>query len=55
MKFLLKLKLWLSVFLSFLILYIFCYTIRIYNKRNEIKIEKIMLTDEEFKLKKNLN
>ncbi|MGL4865041.1 MAG: hypothetical protein ACRC3I_05275 [Cetobacterium sp.] len=52
MRFLLKLKLWLSIFLSFLILIFFAIQLGFVDQRNEIKIEKTTLTDEEFQVKK---
>ncbi|MGL4652465.1 MAG: hypothetical protein ACRCZO_13090 [Cetobacterium sp.] len=52
MRFLLKLKLWLSIVLSFLILIFFATQSGFIDQRNEIKIEKTTLTDEEFQAKK---
>ncbi|MGL4538099.1 MAG: hypothetical protein ACRCUD_03255 [Cetobacterium sp.] len=52
MRFLLKLKLWLSIVLSFLILIFFATQSEFIDQRNEIKIEKNTLTDEEFQAKK---
>ncbi|MGL5355304.1 MAG: hypothetical protein ACRDAQ_01960 [Cetobacterium sp.] len=52
MRFLLKLKLWLSIFLSFLILIFFAAHSSFINERKELKIEKTMMTDEDFQNKK---
>lgn len=54
MRFLLKLKLWLSIFLSFLILIFFATQSGFIEQRNEVKIEKNLLTAEEFQAKKEL-
>ncbi|MGL5277732.1 MAG: hypothetical protein ACRC8M_01445 [Cetobacterium sp.] len=52
MNFLLKLKLWLSIFLSFLMLTYIATQSEFLNQRNELKIEKTMITEEEFQNKK---
>ncbi|MGL4358054.1 MAG: hypothetical protein ACRCSY_05075 [Cetobacterium sp.] len=52
MRFLLELKLWLSIFLSFLILIFFATQSGFIDQRKEVKVEKTLLTAEEFQAKK---